>query len=314
MESKPLVSIVTPSYNQAAFLEQTLRSVLDQDYPNLEYIVVDGGSTDGSPAIIERYADRLAWWVSERDRGQADGINKGFARANGEIIAWVNSDDLYLPGAISAAVAALQADPRAGMVFGDVRSIDSDGKAFNIMRFGNYGLEDLMTFHIIGQPAVFLRRSVLEQAGYLDQRFDLLLDHQLWLRVAQVTTLKYVPVQWAAARYHAAAKNVAQAPHYGKDAYAVIEWMKTQPALAARMQRIERRVWAGAHLFNAHYLLDGGLTRAALQAYWKSMIAHPPTGLKETHRILYAIFSPFGLAWLKPAYLGLRKRLKGLSA
>ncbi|HZU87535.1 MAG TPA: glycosyltransferase family 2 protein, partial [Anaerolineaceae bacterium] len=122
---QPLVSIVTPSYNQARYLEATLRSVLEQDYPNLEYIVVDGGSTDGSREIIQKYASRLAWWVSEKDRGQTDAINKGFSRAHGEILAWLNSDDTYQPGAIRQAVEALQNHPRAGMVYADTNFIDA---------------------------------------------------------------------------------------------------------------------------------------------------------------------------------------------
>ena len=128
MTDLPLVSIVTPSYNQAAFLEETIRSVLEQDYPRVEYIIIDGGSTDGSAEIIQRYADRLAYWVSERDRGQTDAINKGFARATGSILAWLNSDDTYQPGALREAVDYLLAHPDVGMVYGDGNFIDEHGK------------------------------------------------------------------------------------------------------------------------------------------------------------------------------------------
>ncbi len=308
MADFPRVTIITPSYNQAAFLEETIRSVLSQDYPNLEYMIADGGSTDGSVEIIQRYAGRLAWWVSEKDRGQADAINKGFARATGEIVAWLNSDDYYMPGAIHAAVAELQNHPEVGMVFGDVVSIDGAGTPFNVMRFGDWGLEDLMQFNIIGQPSVFVRRGVLEKAGYLDLSLDLLLDVELWIRVAQAAPIRHVPQRWSAARFHAAAKNVSQAPKYGIDAYRVVERMATDPALSARYHRLRRRIWAGACRFDAHYLLDGGLPSKALRAYLRSLWYYPPTALPEARRILYAFFSMFvDVSWLKQRYLRNRK-------
>jgi glycosyltransferase involved in cell wall biosynthesis len=125
--NEPLVTIVTPSYNQALFLEATMRSVLEQDYPRIEYIIIDGGSTDSSMDIIKKYADRLACWISEKDRGQTDALNKGFKRATGDILAWINSDDTYEPGAIREAVEWLQARPEIGLVYGDANFIDDEG-------------------------------------------------------------------------------------------------------------------------------------------------------------------------------------------
>jgi glycosyltransferase involved in cell wall biosynthesis len=304
----PRFSVVTPSYNQAAYLEQTILSVLDQGYPDLEYIIVDGGSSDGSLEIIQKYQKHLSWWVSERDHGQADAVNKGFARCTGELVGWVNSDDLFEPGALLDAAQVMQANPQYGIVYGDVRSIDSAGKMFNLMRFGDYGLAGLMCFDIIGQPGAFLRRSVLQQSGYLDVSYNLLLDHELWLRMAQAAPIHYVPRVWAAGRFHSGAKNTAQAAHYGADAYRIIAWMQTQPGLAAEFKRLQSRIWAGAHRLNARYLLDAGLTRAALKFYAKSLAAHPPTALREWHRMLYGLLSLAGLGGLRSVYLNWRRR------
>ncbi len=304
MDSRPLVSIVTPSYNQAAYLETAMRSVLEQDYPNIEYLVADGGSTDGSAEIIQKYAGRLAWWVSEKDQGQADGANKGFRRARGEIVGWLNSDDVYNPGAVVGAVAAFQVNPQAGMVFSDVDSLDGSGQLINIMRFGPRKLEDLMAFKIISQPGVFMRRSLLEQVGYLDLNYHLLLDHHLWLRMTLHAPLVYVPgARWSAARFHAAAKNVAQAGAFGSEAYRLAEWLGSAPEYQELMNQNRKKVWAGAHRLNAFYLLDGGQPGAALKAYWKAFWQYPATALPDWYRILYALLSPLGLGGIRRAYL-----------
>jgi glycosyltransferase involved in cell wall biosynthesis len=299
MAPRPSVSIVTPSYNQAQYLEATIQSVLAQAYPNLEYMVVDGGSTDGSLEIIQRYADQLAWWVSEPDRGQAEAINKGLKRAKGEVIAWLNSDDVYMPGAIEAAVNALDANPAAGLVYGDLRSIDAQGKQFNTITYQQYTLADLLAFRIIGQPSVFMRRSVLEQTDYLPLDYHFLLDHHLWIQLAALAEMKYIPQAWAAARHHPTAKNVAQASGFGEEAYRILAWAETRPELAGIIQQNPKRIWGGAHRLNARYLLEGDAAWKSLKAYGKAFTRDPSYTLKHWHRILFAVLSLFGLGKLR---------------
>lgn len=306
--NNPTVSIITPSFNQAAYLEQTLDSVLSQSYPHVEYLVADGGSTDGSRAILERYADRLAWWVSEPDHGQAEAINKGLQRASGEIVAWINSDDVYTPGAIAQAVEMFRVNPQAGMVFSDVNAIDASGERINVMRYGAWGLNELMRFKIIGQPGVFMRRSVLLEAGPLDLSYHFLLDHHLWLRMARLAPLAYAQgVRWASARFHEQAKNVAQAARFGQEAYRIADWLESDAHFSALAAPQRRAIWAGAHRLNAFYLLDGGQPGAALQAYARAFGQMPAAVLPDWRRILFAAASPLGLNGLRSAYLRRRK-------
>jgi hypothetical protein len=299
MDTPPLVTIVTPSYNQAAYLGQTIRSVLSQDYPALEYFVVDGASTDGSLEIIRQNADRLAWWVSEHDSGQAEAINKGLQRASGRYVAWLNSDDLYLPGAFQAAVSALEQQPQLGMVFGDALSINASGEPTHWQAFGQWGLNELIRFRIIWQPAVFMRRSILENAGYLDRSYHYMLDHHLWLRMARLAPVGYIggpgrsPL--AAARYHINAKNVATPRGFSDEAERVMAWMQAQPDLAALIQRNPRQVAGGLYRLQGRYLLDGGEPANALRAYGKALAAWPRYALRHSHRMAYAMLSLAGL-------------------
>jgi glycosyltransferase involved in cell wall biosynthesis len=308
MSSLPLVSIVTPSYNQGRFLEATLRSVLEQDYPSVEYLVVDGASTDNSIEIIRKYADKITWWVSEKDSGQSEAVNKGLHRARGEIVAWLNSDDLYLPGAITAAVAAFQSHPEAGVVYGDALAIDADGRPFNRMHARQYSLVDLMAFDIICQPAAFMRRQVLEQANYLNPAYHLLMDNLLWICMAKIAPLVYVPQTWAAARYHDQAKNRTRGAAYGREANILINDLKSRPEFAEIFATNRNRIMAGVNRFDAFYLTDAGQPRAALRTYGHALRLHLPTALGDWKHILLAVFSLLGLEKARAIYDQLRNR------
>jgi len=302
------VSIITPSFNQSAFLEQTIHSVIEQDYPDIEYIVIDGASTDGSADIIKKYSSRLAYWISEKDSGQADAINKGMRRAKGEIVAWLNSDDYYLPDAIKSAVAAFESNPQAVMVYGNMLAVDQNSQTINQLRYRQLTLKDLLCFQIIGQPAVFFRRGAFEEAGGLDLNFHFVLDHQLWIKLAAQGSIVHVDQTWSAARYHLLAKNRLKAAQFGREAFRVLDWAETQPDLASILQRVGRRARASAHRVDARYLLDDGQSWNAFKAWMRALTIHPPTALARLNLFGSAILNLIGLNRIRVAVLNRRQR------
>ena len=206
----PLVSIVTPSFNQAHYLESTILSVLEQDYPNIEYIIVDGGSSDGSLEIIRRYANRLAWWVSEKDNGQTDAINKGFARIKGDILAWLNSDDTYERNAVREAVSFLQERPEVGLVYGDANFIDENGRIIGRFPAAQTNYRRLRRGYVhIPQQSAFWRAELWRKVGPLDPSFFFAMDYDLWVRLAALAPLQYLPRLWAGFRLHTQGKTIA---------------------------------------------------------------------------------------------------------
>lgn len=206
---QPLVSIVTPSYNQAKFLRATIESVLGQTYPNIEYIVIDGGSTDGSVDLIREYADRLAYWVSEPDQGQTDAINKGFAKASGQYMAWLNSDDTYEPEAVAEAVAFLQAHPEVGLVYGDANFIDEHGRPIGRFPAAQTDYQRLRRGYVhIPQQSAFWRAELWQQVGPLDPQMYFAMDYDLWVRLAEISELRYLRKTWANFRLHGASKTI----------------------------------------------------------------------------------------------------------
>jgi GT2 family glycosyltransferase len=307
----PLVSIVTPSFNQARYLDATIQSVLSQDYLRIEYIVIDGASTDGSLEIIKKYESRLAYWVSEKDHGQADAINKGLAYAKGDILAWLNSDDYYLPNTISWVAKVFEENPDVVMVYGNMLAVDEHGQTINVLKYKQLSLEDLLCFQIIGQPAVFFRREAYEKAGGLDTTFHFLLDHHLWIRIAQQGKILHIPQTWAAARYHAEAKNRAKASEFGREAFHILDWVQSQRELTKAFSSVERRARASAHRVDARYLLDGGQPWSALKAWTRALFIYPPTALARLNIFISALLDLSGLGKLRESIL--RRRQQGFS-
>jgi glycosyltransferase involved in cell wall biosynthesis len=209
MAEQALVSIVTPSFNQAPYLEAAMASVLDQDYPKIEYILIDGGSTDGSVDLIKKKSGKLAYWISEPDRGQTDAINKGFARATGKYLAWLNADDRLNPNAVSEAVQFLENHPDVGMVYGDAEYIDSLGRAIGNFPAAQADYHALRRGYVhIPQQAAFWRRDLWLQVAPLDASFTFAMDYDLWVRLAKISNLHYLPRPWAQFRLHSDSKTL----------------------------------------------------------------------------------------------------------
>jgi glycosyltransferase involved in cell wall biosynthesis len=269
----PRVSVVTPSFNQAAYLEETIRSVLEQDYPHVEYLVIDGGSTDGSVELIRRYADRLAYWTSEPDRGQADAINKGWARATGDIVAFLNSDDYYLPGAISAAVEAFRRDPDLGLVCGQAQWVTESGEPIQTSRFRLDDRSSREVFDVEGQtsvpqPAAFVRREVIERVGMLDASFHYGLDGEFFARVLGNFRGVSLPRTLACMRVQPDAKSVAGSLGFVPDILRIGRRIAENPQDYPRFSVDPGRVVGASHVLVARSCYVNGQFREAVKHLW----------------------------------------------
>jgi glycosyltransferase involved in cell wall biosynthesis len=207
-ESRPLVSIVTPSLNQGRYLEQAIRSVLEQDYPHIEHIVIDGGSSDETLEILRRHPQLR--WISEPDGGQAAALNRGFRLAQGEIFGWINADDYYLPGAITAAVEPLVATG-CGLVHGAWRQVDENGLTIRDVAAVRFDFKrELEAANAVVQPGTLFTRAAFESVGGLDETYRYALDYELWLKLGRRVEVRHVENVLAAYRYHPTSKTVAE--------------------------------------------------------------------------------------------------------
>jgi len=207
--SWPKISIVTPSYNQGEFLERTILSVLNQNYPNLEYIIIDGGSTDNSIEIIKKYEKYLAYWVSEKDHGQSDALNKGFARATGEIVGWQNSDDTYATDSFVTAVNTFKKYPKAEIVFGNTYMIDENDNIINELRFTPFSLlAHLYEGMSISNQTCFWKKAVFDKIGMIDTRFSFSMDFEFFLRAKRANiNFKFIHQPLGSFRVHTDSKT-----------------------------------------------------------------------------------------------------------
>ena len=256
----PRVSVITPSMNQGEFLEDTILSVIGQDYPRLEYMVIDGGSQDSSVEILKKYSDRLNYWVSEPDRGQAHAINKGLIRSTGEYIGWINSDDTLTPGAINRIVDFLNSNPDVSLAYGSIYHIDQSGK-----RIGKaqpppgtpaFSAQTMIGDRIIIQPGSFWRRTMMENVGLLNERYHHVFDYEFWIRIilsngcfAQISG---EPL--ANFRLSPASKSVSNIQKSGQEELSILNSLLVDPRLSflnippRQLKRQTNKAFAEAYL------------------------------------------------------------------
>jgi glycosyltransferase involved in cell wall biosynthesis len=293
LASAPLVSIVTPSFNQAPYLEETINSVLSQDYQGIEYLIIDGGSTDGSVEIIRRHAARLAYWVSEPDAGQTAAINKGFGRSRGDVLAWLNSDDLYTPGAVSRAVKALQESPQHDLVYSHCDYIDGRGQLIQPVSAWDFSPRRILTgIPLVIQPASFLRRRALDVAGFLDESLHFLMDHDLFVRmvVAGLTFHRAHDV-WARFRWHPGSKTHSQWIDFNLELQRIVERTFAQPSPVVD-RRWQREAQSNVWQWLGEAYLKGGQHAKSRAALIKAItnFPHRPKTMMAAALLLDALF------------------------
>jgi glycosyltransferase involved in cell wall biosynthesis len=289
--SWPQVTVVTPSYNQVAFIEETIRSVLLQGYPSLEYIVMDGGSTDGSVEIIRRYEPWLSSWTSAPDDGQTSAINAGWARSTAPLVAWINTDDSYLPGAVATAAAAFASTPSAGLVYGSALVVDGEGRMLRRWDARPFDLRRmLLEGNVVPQPAAFYSRRALDAVGVLDPRWDMIMDFELSLRVGQRFPAIALREPLARFRDHSGSKSRTAFEVTAKELIALISDLPA-PDNARGFERVRRTATARVkfELALAYVAQVAPSTRSILGALLDSIRIAPMFALRRPMTTAYIL-------------------------
>ncbi len=299
-DKEPIVSIVTPACNQAAFLRETIESVLVQSYRNIEYIVIDDGSTDETPEILKRYGNRFSWFT-QNNLGQTPTINRGWTLATGEILAWLNSDDTLMPDAASKAVAFLKAHPEVSVVFGDTLFTDADGKPLYRsppQRGFSYDRFVLECHNPIPQPSAFVRRRVIEDVGKLDPYYKYFMDWDFWLRVGMRHRIEYVPELLSTYRLHPNSNTVAREAQVAPELARMYERYFDLPDVPGEVRRQSRRAKANMYFTSAGYCGRGGARVKAAASALQALRIYPELVVKPgmVRKLLYCFLGETALA------------------
>jgi len=301
-----LFTLITPSYNQGKFLEETILSVLNQTYLNIEYLIIDGGSTDESVDIIRRYAPKLRYWVSEPDRGQAHAINKGLKLARGEFVGWLNADDTLYPDAVER-VAAIFRRNSVDVVYGTATRIDPDGKIIRTpprkLPYPVFSLEDMIGECLVSQPGAFWRASWIEQVGFLDEELHFVMDYEYWMRLAlagaQFYRLEGRPL--ANFRLFAGSKTVSASEKSGQETLFILDRLVSNPELRAKINKTEaqfdrqiKRAYGLAYLKIFRAYAQKPLQQNTAFSYLRQAAReYPPVLLEKYKLLIYALYDIF---------------------
>lgn len=290
MSDWPKITIVTPSFNQGQYLEDALKSVLSQNYPNLEYLVMDGASRDGSVDIIKKYEKQLAYWISAPDNGQSHAIHRGFERATGEILGWLNSDDVLMPDTLKKIARFWQEHPGCHFVCGDGQYMSADGNIEHFyVKAAAYAYDDLLEFYndkYLPQPSVFFSRQAYENVGGLDARWRYGLDLDLWLRLRKDYPLYYLPQLLSKMRVHEESKTCKESVLFMRELRAIIQ---AHSAGSPRLKRTAVR-W--------------GMRRAEATQACRSAMAFGAEDAKKSRALFWQAL------WLNPGILFSRTGLR----
>jgi len=262
--------------NQGDYLEEAIRSVLLQDYPNLEYLVIDGGSTDQSTAIIKRYEPWISRWVSEPDGGQADAINRGSNLGSGDLLCWLNADDVLFQGFISRRVQEFAELPAVDLIYGDVETGWTGETRSPLLGKPSIFLEMLRTLRVeIPQQSAMWRRSTIQRLGGLDSRWQVVLDREFFLRIIRLGTARYSPGCCGYFRQHRDAKSVARATAWAVELPSMYKELFADPALDPGAKALERETMANVHLMCAD-VLRAARNWSGCLAHWTKAISWSP--------------------------------------